>query len=313
MSDIILVIVGLLSSAISIATPLILAGMFELLVERGGVLNLFLEGLLLSGALTAYLITLYTGNPWIGVIIGGLSGILMNMLFAVLTIKLSLDQIVTGIALNIFAVGLTSYAYRFFIGFKKTIPTISNPIGDINIPYLSDIPYIGKILFTHSVFTYISLFILPIILFIILNQTIIGLKIKAIGEDPINASYIGINVFKYRYVLLLVEGFTAGIAGALYSVHINTLFLENMTGGRGFIIIALIILSGWNPLLLLLGCIFFGFMDALSYYLQTIGLKILPFQFTLMLPYISALLLLAIAGKRIKAPAYLGKTFIKSE
>lgn len=289
------------------ATPLLLAGFGELLVERSGILNLSLEAQLLLGAFSAYITTLLTGNPWLGVLVACISALILNLLFGLLTISFRLDQIIIGISINILIMGLTVYLFRIIVGFRTAVPTVPNTIPQVAIPGLSSIPILSGF-FTHNPFTYLTIFVLPPLFYFLLKRTHLGLKIRAIGENPLYATFMGIDVNRYRYALLALEGIMAGLAGSLYTLYINTLFLENMTGGKGFLVIALIILSAWNPAYLVPAAFFFSFMNSLSYLLQTIGVQ-MPFQVALLLPYLTAIILLAIAGRKVKPPSSLAKPF----
>lgn len=302
------IVVGLLAATVSTATPFLLAGLGELMVERSGVLNLSVEGLLLWGAFSAYVVALITGDPWLGVLVAAASALLFNLLFGILIITFHLDQIIIGISLNILILGTTSYLYRIIVGFRPAVPTIPNPLPTMHIPFLGYLPIVGKALFSHNIFTYISIFMLPILIYYFLTRTHVGLRIRAVGENPLYATFMGIDVNRYRYSLLALEGIMAGMAGSLYTLYINNLFLENMTGGKGFLIIALIIMGAWNPIFFLLTGLFFSFMSSFSYLLQVIGID-MPFQFTLLLPYLTAVILLTLAGRKVKPPFSLGKPF----
>ena len=301
------IITGLIATTVATATPLLLAGFGELLVERSGVLNLSVEGQLLLGAFSAYIVTLVTGNVWLGLLVACVSALLLNLLFGLLTISFRLDQIIIGISINILIMGLTVYLFRIIVGFRTAVPTVPSTIPQVSIPGLASIPIISGF-FTHSPFTYLAIFVIPPLFYFLLKRTQVGLKIKAIGENPLYATFMGIDVNRYRYALLALEGIMAGVAGSLYTLYINTLFLENMTGGKGFLIIALIIMSAWNPAYLVPAAFFFSFMNSLSYLLQATGIQ-MPFQFALLLPYLTAIILLAIAGRKVKPPASLGKPF----
>ena len=277
------------------------------MVERSGILNLSVEGQLLLGAFSAYITTLLTGNPWLGVLVACLSALILNLLFGLLTISFRLDQIIIGISINILVMGLTVYLFRIIVGFRTAVPTVPSTIPQVAIPGLSSIPILSG-LFTHNPFTYLAVFVLPPLFYFLLRRTQLGLKIRAMGENPLYATFMGIDVNRYRYALLALEGVMAGLAGSLYTLYINTLFLENMTGGKGFLVIALIILSAWNPAYLVPAAFFFSFMISLSYLLQAIGVQ-MPFQVALLLPYLTAIILLAIAGRKVKPPSSLGKPF----
>jgi len=305
------VVFGLIYSSISLATPILLVSIIELIVEKGGVLNLSIEGSMLIGAFSAFMVAYYTDNLIYASITAAFSGLLLCLLFAFLTIALALDQMVTGIALNLLALGVTSYLYRASFGWyvSPIPPHIEKTIATLEIPVLSKIPLIGELLFNHIPHTYIAFIMVFICWF--LFKTDLGLKIRAIGEDPEIAEALGINVNVLRYILLLVEGAIAGISGSLLSIAYYNMFLDNMTSGRGYVAIALIILARWNPLLLLPAVYFFNFVDVLQLRIQASGLAWFPYQFSLMLPYLFTILALFIMGRRVRGPSSLAKPYKK--
>jgi len=307
------IVVGLLYSSVSLLTPILLAGLAELLVERSGILNLSLEGAMLVGAFTAFMVAFYTGSLGYAMLAASIAGVALCMLFALLTITLALDQMVTGLALNLLTIGITSYFYRASFGWyvSPIPPHVETTLQPVEIPVLSQIPILGKVLFNHLPHTYAAL-ALVFLSWWLLFRTESGLKIRAMGEDPQTADYLGINVNLTRYALLVLEGGIAGIAGALLSIGYYNMFLDNMTQGRGYIAIALVILSRWNPLLLLGAAFIFSFIDALQLRIQAFNVPFLPYQFALMLPYLFTIVLLLVAGRKVKGPASLGKPFKKS-
>ena len=306
MSDIVF---GLLYSSISLATPILLVSIAELIVEKGGILNLSIEGSMLVGAFSSFMIAYHTDNLVYASITAALSGLLLCLLFAFLAITLALDQMVAGIALNLLALGVTSYLYRASFGWyvSPIPPHVEKTIATLEIPILSKIPLIGGLLFNHIPHTYIA-FIMVFICYFLL-KTDLGLKIRAIGENPEVAEALGINVNVLRYILLLVEGIIAGVSGSLLSIAYYNMFLDNMTSGRGYVAIALIILARWNPILLLPTVYFFNFVDALQLRIQASGLAWFPYQFSLMLPYLFTILALFIMGRRVRGPSSLAKPY----
>lgn len=303
---------GLIYSSITLLTPLLLAGLAELLVERSGILNLSLEGTMLMGAFVAFMVAFYTGDLYYATLLASIAGAVLCLLFAILTITLALDQMVTGLALNLLTIGITSYLYRAGFGWyvSPIPPHVQTTLQPIDIPVLSQIPIVGKILFSHLPHTYAA-FLLAFLAWWLLFKTEKGLKIRAIGEDPQTADYLGINVNLTRYALLILEGCIAGMAGSLLSIGYYNMFLDNMTQGRGYIAIALIILSRWNPLLLIGGAFLFSFIDALQLRIQAFNIPFLPYQFALMLPYLFTIILLFVAGRKVKGPASLARPFKK--
>lgn len=301
---------GTIYSSITLLTPLLLAGIAELIVQRSGILNLSVEGTMLMGAFTAFMVAYYTRDLLLATFSAMLVGILICLLFATLTVSLSLDQMVTGLAINMLVIGITSYLYRASFGWyvSPIPPHINERIKPLEIPILSQLPFIGEVLFKHLPATYLA-FILVLVAWWFLFKTDWGLKVRAIGEDPQVMYYQGTNVNLIRYLLLVFEGAVAGLAGSLLSIGYYNMFLDNMTQGRGYIAIALIILARWNPLLLPVAGFFFCSIDALQLRIQAYGIVTLPYQFSLMLPYLLTILILLIAGRKVRGPAALARPF----
>ena len=304
------IIIGMIAASIRLVTPLILAGVGELLVERGGILNLSVEGMMLIGAFAGFVVTYFFGDPWLGVLIAALSGLALALLFGLLTVTFSLDQVVSGLAFNLVSIGATSYIYRATFGWyvSPVPPHVNILITDVRLPILSDLPIVGSALFTHNPFTYLAVVFILLSAYL-LSKTTWGLNIRATGEDPLIAEYLGIGTYRIRYVLLALEGTLAGVAGSLLSVSQYNMFLDNMTMGRGYIVIALIILGRWMPGRFLAAGALFAFIDALQLRIQASGITWFPHQFALMLPYLTTLLALLLVGRRVKGPAGLGKPY----
>ncbi|MDK2464464.1 MAG: ABC transporter permease [Candidatus Korarchaeota archaeon] len=305
--------IDLMRAAVRVMTPLLLAGAGEILVERCGILNLGLEGIMLLGAFSGFIVTYYTGSPWIGVLAAILVGMAANAMFGFMTVSLALDQVVTGLALTLMASGATFYLYRAIFGWytSPVPPHVTTVIRETPIPILSSIPVIGPVLFNQTAFTYAALLSIPLLYFV-LARTRVGLEITASGEDPQVADYLGVDIVRLRYLTLLAEGALGGVAGALLSISQYNMFLDNMTAGRGFIVIAMIILGRWDPLKMTLGTLLFAFADSLQLRIQASGLLTLawfPYQFALMLPYLLTLIALVIVGRGVKGPASLGKPY----
>lgn len=308
------IIIGQLAATIRILTPLSLAALGELIVERSGILNLSIEGIMLFGAFIGFIVTFYTGSPWLGVLAAMALGIVLALIFGLLTVSLALDQIIVGLSMNILAIGATFFFYRAVFGWyvSPIPPHVKTLIENTPIPLLSEIPFIGPMLFNQTIPTYLLLFVLIPLTYIMLYRTKIGLHLRACGEDPLVADYLGVDVYKYRYMALIIEGILGGMAGALLAVSQYNMFLPEMTGGRGYIAIALVILGRWDPLKMLLGAFLFGFVDALQLRIQAAGVVVIPafpYQFALMLPYIVALIALIVFGRKVKGPASLAKPY----
>ena len=294
---------------IAAATPLVLAALGELVTERSGVLNLGVEGMMIVGALVGFAITFTTGNPWLGLIAAIVAGIAISMIFAVLTQALMANQIASGLALTIFGLGLTSMIGQSFM--RKTVATVPK----LDVPFLSDLPIVGKLLFSHDPIVYLSI-VLVIGTKWFLDRTKSGLILRAVGENHEAAHAIGRNVVAYRYAAIAFGGACAGLAGAYLSVVQTQIWAEAMTAGRGWIAIALVVFAAWQPYRALLGAYLFGGITILQLHGQALGIEVEP-QLLELLPYLATILVLVlISQNRLRsntsAPGSLGKTFYAS-
>ena len=287
------VVIGFAAAALRLATPLLLAATGELVTERAGVINLGVEGAMLCGALAAALGASH-GGPWSGVAAGVLAGAALAGLFALVTVHAGADQIITGTALTLGAVGLTGAVYRAAFGAAG---------AGLSIPTLAPI---GPTAFAHAPTTYIALAAVPLVWWT-LFRTRPGLAVRAAGESAAGARTAGVRVRLVRTLATIAGGAFAGLAGAsLVLGHVGT-FTERMTAGRGFIAIAIVVLGRWRPLGVLLASLLFGGAMALQFVFQAAGLPV-PYQLFLMLPYVLALLGLAGMAGRVRAPGDLGKS-----
>lgn len=299
-------IVQIMFAAIKTGTPLLFIALGEVICEKSGVLNLGQEGMMLMGAVVGFLAAYSTGNAGLGVIGAMAMGSLMSLIFAVLVLQLGANQVATGLALTIFGTGLSA-----FIGAGVVGQTIQG-FQPIAIPVLSDIPYLGKILFQHDAIVYLS-FILTALIAYVANKTRIGLVLKAVGENPHAANAIGIKVLKVRYLAIMFGGSMAGLAGAYMSLVYTPMWVENMTAGRGWIALALVVFASWRIGNIMLGAYLFGFASIMHLVLQGIGWSISP-NLLAMLPYISTVLVMVIISadqfkEKLLAPRSLGKPF----
>ena len=297
-------------SSMRLATPILLAALGENLTEKSGVINIGLEGEMLTGAFVAFAATYLTNSLVLGLFAGALAGVFVAALFALTAITLGADQVVTGTAVNLLALGLTGFIYRrLFV--TSSLARLVQTFKEVAIPGLSRIPILGPMFFDQNVFVYLSL-IACAGLWIFLYRTSTGNTIIAAGEHPRAADTLGINVIRVRWTAVLVGGALAGIGGAFLSVgHANT-FMENMTAGRGFIALAVVILGRWNPLGVLAGSLVFGGANALQMRIQTLGTNI-PNDLVLMLPYVLTVLsVILVSRKRSGSPAALGVPYRKA-
>ena len=266
-------------------------------------LNLGIEGIMLMGAFTGFAVAYFTGNIWLGVLAVLLVCALLGLLMSFMSVTLGADQVISGLAITLLGTGLGFFLFRMLFGVRTTLPYIEG-FRTVSIPILSEIPILGPALFQQYALVYIVLLIVPISA-IVLFRTTLGLKITAVGENPRAADTAGINVYRIRYLCVIIGAILAGLGGAFLSLVQFHTFLSGMTAGRGFIAIALVIFSRWNPYLALGGALLFGGVDALQMRLQASGLFPLPSQFALMFPYLLTLIILIVVGRKVKGPASL--------
>ena len=299
-------VLGLIT-IVSAATPLLLAALGELVVERSGVLNLGVEGMMLAGAVTGFAVTVTTGSATLGIICAMAAGMLMAFAFGVLTLSLMANQVATGLALTIFGVGLSSLIGAGFVGIAVA------PLPKLNIPGISTIPVIGPLLFSHDILIYASVALTGGVAWF-LKRSRGGMILRAVGESDESAHSIGYDVIRVRYMAVLFGGLMSGLAGAFLSLSYTPLWIENMTAGRGWIALALVVFATWRPWRVLFGAYLFGGVTILQLTAQGEGWFDVPAQVMSMLPYIATILVLTIisAGPwraRLNAPACLGKPF----
>jgi simple sugar transport system permease protein len=304
-------VLATLSATIKAGTPLLYVTLGEILAERSGILNLGLEGMMLIGAMVGYLICFLTGNPWIGVLVATLAGGAVALIHAFLVITLRAQQVVSGLALTMFGAGLSGFLGKVVIG----VP-IANYLKPVTVPLLGSIPYLGEIFFQQDALVYISYLLIPLAVFWI-YRTRPGLHLRAVGENPATADAMGINVYGVRYLYTFLGGCLAGLGGAYLSLAYTPVWLENMTAGRGWIAIALVIFAAWDPFKALLGSYLFGLVDAVQFRLQAVGVAV-PSFFLNMTPYLATILVLIFATRetlrrRLGAPAALGLPYVREE
>lgn len=301
-------LVALLSAALRLSVPILFAALGGMFSERSGVVNIGLEGIMLTGAFAGVVGSYFTGSQWMGALVAMLSGIALAALFALITVKIQINQIVSGIAINLLAVGLTSFFFRALFGITTT-PITVNAFSPVSIPGLSTLPFVGEVLFSQTALVYIAFLLVPVSWFI-LYKTSWGLSIRTVGEHPTAADTVGIPVNRVRTLCVLASGALAGLGGAFLSLGQFNMFVDNMISGRGFIAVAAVIFGRWNPKGILIASLIFGVADALQIRLQTAGIGI-PYQFLLMFPYLlTVVALTGIVGKTV-APKALGKAYAK--
>lgn len=299
---------GMLTSAVSLAVPITLGAFSGVLSERAGVVNIAIEGMMLMGAMIGALIGSITSNPWIGLIGAILSGLLLSLIHAVLSIKYKINQVISGTVINIFSAGMTAFISQKYL---QTNQALNMPplFSRIPIPGLANIPLIGPMFFNTNVFVYI-MFILLIVIQVALFSTRWGLRLRSVGEHPRAADTLGINVIKTRYVAVLLSGLVAGLGGAFFTLGSVGRFNEGMTAGKGFIGLAAMIFGNWRPLGAMGAGLIFGFADAIGSKLLLLGSAIPP-QIMAMSPYLITMIVLAGFIGKGQAPAASGEPYDK--
>ncbi len=306
------IIILTILTIVGISTPILLAGLGELIVEKAGVLNLGVEGMMLLGAIAGFGVTVYTGSPWIGVVGAAVAGALGGLLFGFFTLALNSNQVATGLALTIFGTGLSSLIGLSFVG------RIVAPFGSVFPPFLSRDPIL-KVFFGHSPIVYFALIMVVVVAWF-LKSTRSGLILRAVGENDLSAHSIGYSVIGVRYAAIAFGGAMAGIGGAYFSLVITPMWAERMTAGRGWIALALVVFASWKAPRLLVGAYFFGLLMWLELFAKGGGLNALPVipsipsQFWAAMPYIMTVVVLTLISMRDRvgsnAPACLGRPFL---
>jgi len=299
-------IVPVILTVITAATPLVFAGIGELVTEKSGVLNLGVEGMMLMGAVAGFVTATVTGNYFLAVLVAAFAGAVMAFLFGILTLSLMANQVATGLALTLFGVGLSALMGQSFVGEPV------DPLSKLNIAGLSDIPFVGPILFGQDGLVYLS-FVLVAGVSWFLYKTKAGLILRAVGDSHDAAHSIGYSVIGIRYLAVMFGGAMSGIGGAYLSLAYTPMWAENMTAGRGWIALALIVFATWKPGLVMVGAYMFGGITILQLHAQAAGLSV-PSQVLSMLPYLATIIVLVMISKdqsriRKHAPACIGKIF----
>lgn len=294
--------IALLFAAIRSATPLIFAALGGMFSERSGVINIALEGLMLAGAFTAAVVTFQTSNPYFGFLTGIFAGALFALIFAVACIRFEADQVVAGMAINFLMIGLPALISGVIYDSTGSTPQIDKA---------DQLPN----LFNNISIASILLFVLVPLCWYVLYKTPFGLRLRATGENPAAADAAGVNVIRLRYIAVVISGLLAGAGGAYLSIGQSSLFTKSMTAGRGFIALAALILGKWKPVPVMLACLFFGFMEALTIQIQG-AIKLpsgesIPVQFIEMIPYVLTIVVLAGFIGASRAPKALGTPYRK--
>lgn len=294
-------------SIITASTAMLLAALGELVAERAGVLNLGVEGMMVTGAVAAFATAQMTGSPYLGILVAMVAGTLMALIFAVLAIWFATNQVATGLALTLFGLGVAGLAGEAFIGRPGV------PLEPITIPGLADIPVVGPILFNQDLLFYLSI-ALTVAVALFLFRSRVGLRLRAVGDAPAAAQALGINVLAIRTLAVMFGGACAGLGGAQLTLVYTPQWIENITAGRGWIALALVVFASWRPARLIAGAYLFGAVTIAQFHAQALGVAI-PSQFLSALPYLATILVLVLiaSNKRftmINTPAALGRAFV---
>jgi general nucleoside transport system permease protein len=302
-------LVSTIARSLASSTPLLLGALGAIYAERSGVINLGMEGMMVMGALAGFAVTQTTGNPWLGIIVGGIVGALSAALHAFVSVTLRANQNVSGLALTMLGLGLSGLLGRGFQGLP-----LFTPLANITVPVLGSIPVVGAAFFSdQSPLTYIAI-VLGVVLWFVLFNTRLGIVIRSVGENPAAADALGINVVRVRYATVIFGGLMAGLGGAFISVAYRPSWTEGTTAGVGWIALAIAVFAAWNPLNAIFAALFFGALTHLSFRLQSV---VPSAELLTMLPYVSVVLALTVnalrKGSRTGAPESLGLPYQRGQ
>jgi simple sugar transport system permease protein len=289
------------------ATPLLIAAIGELVVERSGVLNLGVEGMMIMGAVTGFGVALTTGSPWLGVLAAVLVGALFSLLFAFLTLTLVTNQVATGLALTLLGLGLSGMIGEGFVGLP------GERLGTLYIPFLTELPFVGKLLFGQDPIFYISIVLTACVVWFLFYSRA-GLTLRSVGDNHASAHALGINVIGIRYLAVMFGGACAGLAGAYLALVYVPQWVEGMSAGRGWIALALVVFASWRPWRVLAGAYLFGAVSIGQLHAQAWGINV-PSQLLSSLPYLATILVLVLISRNrrltmVNTPASLGRPFV---
>lgn len=301
------VLIGILSSGFRLATPYLYAATGETFGQRSGVLNLGVDGIMLMGAYAGFYVAFRTGNLLLGLLAAAVAGGLLGLAMAFISVTLKAEQGISGIGLYLFGLGMSDLL------FQKTLGTVETVKGfpKLDIPLLSGIPVLGPIFFQHNVLVYGAYALVPLAWFI-LNKTTLGLKIRAVGENPQAADSLGVSVARVRYFTVTLGGVLSGVAGASLSIALLNVFQQNLTNSLGFIAVALVYFGGWRPWGVLAGALVFSMVNALQINVQVLGIPV-PSDIAVMMPYLLTILVLVLSVQRVRQPAALTKVYERGE
>jgi simple sugar transport system permease protein len=302
-----LIIVGILTSGIRLATPYLYAAIGETFGQRSGVLNLGVEGQMLLGAFVSFYVAFTTENLWLGLFAAVAVGAAMGLAMAYVTVNLQAVQGISGIGFYLFGLGMSDLLFKMLLGTVETVKGFS----PLNIPILSNLPVIGEIFFQQNVMVYGAFLLIPVAWFV-LNKTTLGLKIRSVGENPEAADSLGVSVARVRYFTIILGGILSGIAGASMSIALLNVFQQNMTSGLGFIAVALVYFGAWRVRGVLIGALLFSMVNSLQLWMQVLNVPI-ESEIAVMLPYILTIVVLVVTVSRVRSPSALTKPFDRGD
>ena len=301
--------VFILSNTLVLAIPLILGGMAGIMSERVGVVNIAIEGQLLTGAFVSSVVGTITGNLYLGLVAAMIAAGILSMALASLAIKYLVDQIIIGVLLNVLVIGVTNFLHSAWLDNDSAHLNFPGTFDKISIPFISDIPVLGQVLFDNRITVYLMFIIVPVLWFV-LFRTRLGLRARAVGEHPLAADTVGINVAMTRFWWVTIGGMVAGLGGAALTIGNVGSFGREMSGGQGFIALAVVILGRWQPIYVTLSALLFGFTIILRVWANQVSPGI-PVDFITMVPYLVTLVAVAGFAGKVKAPAASGQPYIK--
>lgn len=298
------VLLATLASGIRLATPFLLAALGETLGQRSGVLNLGVEGVMLLGAYGAYYATLRTDSILFGILVSLIVGGAMGIVYGVVTLALKAEQGISGIGIFIFGLGLSDLLFQKQVG----TPTPIDGLGDVAVPFLGDLPWVGEVIFHQNVLVYVAFLLVPVLWFVI-NRTPFGLNVRAVGETPEAADSLGVSVDRTRYITIFVGNAMAGLAGGALALELG-IFQQNLTNGHGFIAIALVYFGAWRPSGVMAGAMVFGLVSATVLQWKTLGIVVgTTASIVGMFPAVLTILVLVLVSRRTGQPSALTRPF----
>jgi simple sugar transport system permease protein len=292
------------------AVPLLLTSLGELFSERAGLVNIGLEGIMAIGAFVGFAVGKFTGNLWLGLLVGMAAGVLINMLYAFCTVTLCADQVVTGMAINIFAPAIALFGYNLFVG-SNSVNATGSQMASIAIPGLSSIPFVGNAFFDQTLLAYLAFVLVPLVSYFFKHFRA-GLSFRSVGENPHAAETLGIDVVRIKYVACIVCGALAAAGGAFLTLCYTPIYIDGIVMGRGFIALATVIFGRWSAVGILGASLLFGFFDGLNVALQA-QFQAAPVMFFKMIPYVFTIIALVFFGSRHTGPKANGQPYYREQ